>query len=133
MPYMKQSTGAVLHNEEYALYLGPDDSAALYNRKDELVKEWKNPESKTKVGSTVSPVDDLDTKHMQKFVDCIRANDTRTNAPADEAHKTTILSHLGNIALLTGETVRLDPATGALKGKNGSEFWSREYAKGWEI
>ena len=134
MPYMGNSTGCVLHNEDYALYFAANDSAALYDRRDKLVKEWKNPEEdKTKVGSVTNPVDDLDTKHMAKFVSCIRANDVRTNAPADEAHKSTILSHLGNIALLTGETVRLDPATGKLQGTNGAELWSREYAKGWEL
>ena len=134
MPYMGNSTGCVLHNEDYALYFAANDSAALYDRRDKLVKEWKNPEEdKTKVGSVTNPVDELDTKHMAKFVSCIRANDVRTNAPADEAHKSTILSHLGNIALLTGETVRLDPATGKLQGKNGAELWSREYEKGWEL
>ena len=63
-----------------------------------------------------------------------RAHNPNTVAPADVAHKSTLLTHLGNIALRTGETIRMDATTGQLaKGSPGADMWSREYEKGWEM
>ena len=71
---------------------------------------------------------------MGNFLDAVRHRNAKTVAPADVAHKSTLLTHLGNIALRTGETIRVDPATGQLaKGSLGADMWSREYEKGWEM
>ena len=40
---------------------------------------------------------------------------------------------LTTIAVETGEPVHLDSATGRILSKNAAAFWSREYAKGWDI
>jgi hypothetical protein len=69
---------------------------------------------------------------MPKFVECIRAKDVRTNAPVEEAVKSTFMPLVANIAGEIGETVRLDPKTGKLLTKAAEKLWSREYAKGWE-
>ena len=70
---------------------------------------------------------------MTKFVECIRAKNLQTNAPADEAVKSTFLPLVANVAADLGETVRLDPNTGKLLTKSAEKLWSREYAKGWEL
>lgn len=45
-----------------------------------------------------------------------------------------VMVHLGNIAALTGESVKTDPVKGTLcAGSAGAEFWGREYEKGWEL
>ena len=57
-----------------------------------------------------------------------------TNSPAEEAHASTLLAHLANIAAITGETVKLDSSTGRLAaGSPGAELWSRDYDKGWTV
>ena len=101
-----------------------------------IVKEWSRESMLASSGqlSFTNPTGELDKGHMGNFIDAVRAKMTNTAAPADVSHKSTLLTHLGNVALRTGETIRLDPATGQLaKGSAGAEFWSREYEKGWEM
>ena len=129
-PYMKASTGAMIYGEKGSLYLSPGDSATLFDEKSKVLKEWK-PGGSTQVGSLTNPTDGLDLRHMTKFVDCIRAKDTRTNAPVEEAVKSTLMPLVANIAGEIGETIRLDPKTGKLLTKAAAKYWSREYAKGW--
>ena len=85
--------------------------------------------------SLTNPTDVADREHMQNFVAAVRARDPKLcSQPIDSSVKSTLLVHLGNIAWLTGETVRVDPATGLLaKGSPGAEFWGRTYEKGWEL
>ena len=97
-----------------------------------MIKEWQKG-GPTKTGSLTDPTTSLDVLHMTRYVDCIRAKSQATNAPADEAVKSTFMPLLANIALDTGEAVRLDPKTGKLLSKKAAALWAREYAKGWEI
>jgi len=84
--------------------------------------------------SRTNPTGSLDAEHLGNWVACIRERRTDTHSPASEAHASTLLTHLANIAQRTGETVRLDPVTGRLaKGSAGNELWTREYEKGWEM
>ena len=53
---------------------------------------------------------------------------------AIDAHASTLLPHLANLAQRTGETIRIDAQTGGLaKGSAGTELWSRDYEPGWEM
>jgi len=73
-----------------------------------------------------------DALHQNNFLDAIRGN-AKLNSEIEEAHKSTLLCHLGNIAhrtsrtLATGEKGRLKDA-----GKEAEALWTREYAPGWE-
>ena len=131
-PYMKIGTGAMVYGEHGAILFGPSDNAVLYDEKGRTVKEWKYG-GQTKAGSLTNPTGSLDVLHMTKYVDCIRAKSQATNAPADEAVKSTFMPLLANIALDTGEPVVLDPNTGKLLSKKAVSVWAREYAKGWDI
>ena len=99
------------------------------------MKEWSRKSILASSGqlSFTNPTGELDKGHMGNFIDAVRARNADTAAPADVAHKSTLLTHLGNIALRTGETIRLDPNTGKLLTKSAEKLWSREYAKGWEL
>jgi hypothetical protein len=70
---------------------------------------------------------------MAKYVECIRKRDRNTNAPADEAVKSTMMPLMMNIAAEMGEELRFDPKTGKPLTKIPERLWSREYAKGWEL
>lgn len=131
-PYMDASTGAMIYGTKGALYLSPHDSAKLFDEDGNLIKEWFAG-GQTVAGSLTNPTADLDVHHMTKFVECIRAKNQSTNAPADEGVKSTFLPLVANISAEIGETVRIDPATGKLLTKSAEKLWSREYAKGWEL
>ena len=48
-------------------------------------------------------------EHMQNFLDCIRSRDLDTNAPAEVAHLSCALVHLGDIAYRTRTVLEFDP------------------------
>jgi hypothetical protein len=75
-----------------------------------------------------------DLEHIVNFLDALREGRTTGLACAiEDAHKSTMLCHLGNIAQRTGRALRCDPATGhILEDEDAMKFWSREYEPGWE-
>ena len=73
-----------------------------------------------------------DADHIANFLDCIRTN-RRPNADIEEAHKSTLLCHLGNIAYRVGRVLNLDPKNGHIQGDDqAAALWTREYRPGWE-
>lgn len=81
----------------------------------------------------VEAPDGLDA-HTANFIAAVRANDpSRLHSEIEEGHKSTLLCHLGNIAVRTGDTVRCDPANGhILQNPAAGSLWSRTYEPGWE-
>lgn len=72
-----------------------------------------------------------DTAHIAEFVDCIRTG-RLPNADIAEAHRSTLLCHLGNMAYRTRSTLQVDPETGKPQDNaDALKLWGREYAKGW--
>lgn len=133
-PFMNAQTGALVYGERGAMYLGPGDDAKIFDEKGSVVKEWKAGGIEvTKTMSTTNPTERLDISHMANYVECIRAKNTNTNVNAEQGVKSSILPILANVALDEGETIHLDPKTGALKSKAGAKGWAREYEKGWEL
>ena len=131
-PYMGVGTGAMVYGEGGSVLFAPNDTATLYGPKSKVLKEWKKGGT-TSTGSLTDPTRSLDVLHLEKYVSCIRAKSQATNAPADEAIKSTLMPLLANIAIDIGEPVKLDPATGKLLTKKAASLWAREYAKGWDI
>lgn len=127
-------TAALVYGEKGSLYLGSQDNAAVFDGAGKVIKEW-TVGGMEKVGtiSLTNPTGGLDVAHLTKFVECLRAKDQRTNAPADEGVKSSVLPLLANIALDCGETLHLDPRTGDCLSKAGADKWAREYEKGWEL
>lgn len=73
-----------------------------------------------------------DTPHLQNFLDCINSG-TPPRAGVEDARKSTLLCHLGNIAYRTGGAIACDPATGQiLDNPPAQKLWTRAYEPGWE-
>jgi len=71
-------------------------------------------------------------EHLQNFVDSVRQKAT-PNAEIAEGVRSTLLCHLGNIALRTGQTVNYDPDQRKITGSPRAQaLWQREYRSGWE-
>jgi predicted dehydrogenase len=86
----------------------------------------------TKQPPRTEKVEGGDSAHFRNFLDAIRKGG-RLNSDIEEAHKTTLLCHLGNISQRTGRALRCDPKNGTiLDDKAAMAMWTREYAKGWE-
>ena len=131
-PYLNVGTGAMVYGDNGSVYFGPADDATVFDRKGKVIKEWKF-DPNAQVGSLTNPTAALDALHMTKFVECVRAKDQNTFAPADEGYMSTYMPIVGNIALETQEALKVDPATGRPESAAALALWSREYEKGWEL
>lgn len=73
-----------------------------------------------------------DTPHFGNLVNAIRTNG-RLNSDIEEAHKSTLLCHLGNISHRTGRALVCSSKDGAIQNdKAAMAMWTREYHKGME-
>ena len=72
------------------------------------------------------------TSHLGNFLGAIRGNE-KLKAEIEEAHKSTLLCHLGNIAHRVGRSLRCRSQDGHILGdEEAANLWTREYEKGWE-
>ena len=70
--------------------------------------------------------------HFENLIDSIR-NGTAPAAEVEDAQKSTMLCHLGNIAYRTASTVHFNPDRARIIDNPAAmQFWTREYRKGWE-
>jgi len=71
--------------------------------------------------------------HYQNFLDCVRSR-AETIAPAEVAHRSASVGHLGVIAIETGRTIKWDPATETIPGDPAAErLLSRAYRKPYQV
>jgi len=71
--------------------------------------------------------------HQQNFLDCVRSR-SLTIAPAEVAHRSASVGHLGVIAIETGRKIRWDPATETILGDPGAErLLARSYRKPYQL
>lgn len=71
--------------------------------------------------------------HYQNFLDCIRSR-ALTITPAETAHRSASVGHLGVIAIETGRTIKWDPVTETIIGDPGAErLLSRAYRKPYQL
>jgi predicted dehydrogenase len=112
------SSGVSFQGDKGTLVIS-NNGYKLYDDKDKLV-------------DTVSEPMDIDTAHVADFIDAARKG-RRPNADIEDGHKSTLMCHLGNIALRAGRTLNIDPKTGHIVDDKDAEtrFWSREYRPEW--
>ena len=71
--------------------------------------------------------------HWQDFLDSVRSR-ALTIAPAEVAHRSASVGHLGVIAIETGRTIKWDPAAEAIIGDPAAErLLSRSYRKPYQL
>jgi predicted dehydrogenase len=71
--------------------------------------------------------------HVHRFLDAMAQPDIQPSAPVDEAHRATLLCHLGNIAYRHRAPIELDPTTGRPRNDEvTARYWGREYRNGWQ-
>jgi predicted dehydrogenase len=77
---------------------------------------------------------DATKAHIENFIAAVRANDpAMLHSEIEEGHKSTLLCHLGNIALRTGDSLKCDASNGhILNSDEGQKLWARDYEPGWE-
>lgn len=71
-------------------------------------------------------------EHIANFLAAAK-DGSRPNADIEEAHKSTLLCHLGNIAYRVGRTLKTDPANGhVLNDAEAAKLWGKEYRPAFE-
>lgn len=91
---------------------------------------------KSILGETLGPTDTLLYKsdhHQRNFLDGVLTRRT-TVTPAEVAHRSASIGHLGNIAMLTGRKLRWDPARETFLGDEGANaLLGRAYRPPWHL
>lgn len=81
-------------------------------------------------GTGTGPSGEAD--HLADFLRCIREGG-RPRSDVEEAHRSTLLCHLGNIAYRTDAVIKTDPSNGHILDNTAAQaLWSREYDKNWQ-
>jgi len=110
--------------------------SAIFDRNGYVVYDTSNNVIQKATEQEVSATTDtmgvggLDGYHFKNFLDGIRYGAT-LNSSADEAHVSTLLCHLGNMAQRFGGALDVDTVSGKPYSKAAMSLWSREYEQGW--
>jgi predicted dehydrogenase len=75
-----------------------------------------------------------DTDHQANFIECVRSRE-RPNADILEGHRTTLMSHYGNISYrIGGQKLQIDPITEQIVDSDEAmELFKRQYRKPWVL
>jgi len=107
------------------------DGYEIFDLKGKKTNEFK-------VGATTSSADlvgrdSMTDAHFANFIAGIRKGE-KLNAPIEVGNVAVTMLQVSNIAWMTQRELRLDPKDGRiLDDSDAMKFWSREYAKGWEL
>ena len=72
-----------------------------------------------------------DADHVGNFLDCIRTG-KRPNADIEDAHKSTLLCHLGNISYRVNRVLTTSAENGHIQNdQEAAALWDREYRPDW--
>ncbi len=125
------SVGVIFYGDKGALQIDGGNSYKVFDLKNKVTKSVEN-NITVDPRNAVNPSQQLDAFHIQNFLDGIRKG-TAQAADILGGHKSTLLVQLGNIAQRSGRALNTDPSNGHIINDKGAlEFWSREYAPGWE-
>ena len=131
-PIEGSAVGVIFYGEKGSLIINDGNSFKVYDREKKIIKEAK-PETAINARNVADPSQNLDAVHLNNFLDAIRKG-TKLNSPIDEGHISTLLVQLGNIALRTGNSLKINPENGHIQADaTALKLWKREYQPGWEI
>ncbi len=126
------SRGVMVYGTEGSALLD-GDAYTIYDLSGKVIRDVKSTAAAADRTNPISATGlDLDQLHVKNFVDAVRAGGG-TTCGVEDAHKSTGMLHLGNIAWRTGRALDIDPATGRVRNDPAAmELWSRAYEPGWE-
>lgn len=114
--------------EDFVTFYGDAGTLSLTSNGDYTLYDADNNEVRTEKGTLG------DAEHASNFLAAIRNNaPDALNCGIDDAYKSTLLCHLGNIAHRVGRSLRCDASNGhILNDDEAAALWSRAYEPGWE-
>ncbi|ULQ56995.1 Gfo/Idh/MocA family oxidoreductase [Flavihumibacter rivuli] len=125
--------GVVFYGEKGTMVIPGGDDYKIFGMDNKLVREVKTNLQKADATNTMGMGERLDSMHLLNFVDAIRGK-AKLTSPITEGHRSTLLAQLGNISWRTGRALQCDPSNGhILNDKEAMQYWTREYAPGWEM
>jgi hypothetical protein len=94
-------------------------------------------EKNKEIGASAPGVKGGEVDHIGNFLECVKAgggkDSKRPNSDIEEAHKSTLMCHLGNIAHRVNRVLTTSEKNGHIQGdEEAMKLWSREYQAGWE-
>jgi len=117
-PIEGDATGVAFLGEKATVILGPSG----YRIRDPHGKEIHRHEG----SFTTAP-------HVAAFLASVEKRGVANPANVDDAHKSTLLCHLGNMAHRVGHSLRLNPETRQVRDdRDAAALWHRSYRPGWE-
>ena len=129
-PFNKRSRGASIHGDNGSIVVDRN-GYEIYDQKGKLIAEAREKETNAGGAQDLVGIGGLDNYHMLNFIEAIQ-KDQALNSPIDEAHKSNLLCHLGNMAQAKGGSLKIDEKTGQPLDDQAMSLWSREYEPGWE-
>ena len=137
-PFMNVTTGALVYGTKGSAFFSPAGGVDFFDLKGNLTRRWDSSGKSKPITNTDDRSggswNDTTKDHLANFVECIRAKTPeKTFSNAEIGVKSTFLALSANVSQLAGRPIDVDPRTGRLLTKEGAEFWSREYEKGWEL
>ncbi len=109
------------YGDRGTMELEGDGKYRIFDKQDKMIEEGRE----ASIGQL---------EHLQNFIECVRDDKpSGLNQPILEAHKSTLLCHLGNIAQRTGKTVLTDAKNGhVLNDVDQQNMWARQYDPAWK-
>jgi predicted dehydrogenase len=123
--------GALIHGTKGSVLLDRG-GYLLYDLSGNLIKEEKEQVYGASDTEDTRGMDGLTINHFKNFANAIRMGEG-LHAPIEDASKSTMICHYGNIAQEVGGSIEIDPKTGKIRNNaEADKFWKREYEQGWE-
>ena len=128
-------SGLLLQGDGGSCFFGPSD-CTVFDAKGKQIGHWAPDVAASAVETNnVDPTKLATVEHMTNFIRCVRNhNPAGCNQPVASGVASSLMAHLGNIALRTGQVIASDAKTGRLTPDSaGQELWARPYETGWEL
>jgi len=124
-----QSHSCNPHAQDFVNFYGETGTLKLESRGNYVVYNLDNEEIHREEDGVLG-----DSEHAADFLAAVRSGDAMAvHSEVDDARRSALLCHLGNIAHRTGRALHCDTATGHIvEDAEAMAFWAREYEPGWE-
>ncbi len=118
-----------LRGTKGVIYAGQDE----YRLVAETGGQFQDPAPRLEAKHVKSTDGDLTGQHIRNFLDCIKSGE-RPYADVEDGHRSTVFSHLGNIALATKSRIEWDPKAERITNNDeANKLLHYEYRKPWTL